>query len=163
MNMMLSNMLQQNLFHCFNRIVYFLNSNVLAGKNFFCDTWKGAMLTTSIQLLEAFQYIQIVALSLIKLGALAFYHRIFAVKFHRTKFDYILIATEVVVGLWAIAMLIMNSLQCGSHISALWTGYDVWSEYCATLSPNFEDAFSISNFILDLWILILPLPKVSSS
>lgn len=58
-------------------------------------------------------------------------------------------------------MIIMNSLQCGSHIAALWVGYDVWSVYCSVMSPAFEEAFAISNFLLDLWILLLPLPNVS--
>ena len=65
----------------------------------------------------------------------------------------------VVVILWAIAMILMNSLQCGKKIDALWTGSDQFLIYCNYVVP-YEEAFAITNFLLDLWILLLPLPKV---
>ena len=57
-------------------------------------------------------------------------------------------------------MTIMNGLQCGSDISALWsTDTDVYVMKCIYAFP-FEEGFAISNFLLDLMVLILPIPKV---
>lgn len=56
-------------------------------------------------------------------------------------------------------MTIMNGLQCGSEISALWTNVDEYIAKCIYAFP-FETGFAISNFILDLLIIMLPLPKV---
>lgn len=113
-----------------------------------------------IQLLEAFQFIQIVTLALIKLGALTFYGRIFNTKGQRTVFVIANWVTRVIVVLWTMANLMMNALQCGPHITALWDGPAEWLEFCSVISPPFEEAFSISNAIIDVWILVLPLPKV---
>jgi len=57
-------------------------------------------------------------------------------------------------------MTVMNALQCGGHISALWTttkSVDV--KLCIYAYP-FEIGFAISNFLLDLLIIIMPIPKV---
>ena len=95
-----------------------------------------------------------------KLGALLFYRRIFCVRVKRTLFD---IFVSIFIGisvLWTIAMLIMNGLQCGSNISALWTtDINIYLEYCVYVFP-FETGFAISNFLLDLLIILLPVPKV---
>lgn len=57
-------------------------------------------------------------------------------------------------------MTVMNALQCGSHISTLW-GISIsnYLEYCIYVFP-FITGFAISNFLLDLIILALPIPKV---
>ena len=70
--------------------------------------------------------------------------------------------TLVVLALWFAAMIIMNSLQCGTQIWALWTSVDAFAQYCLYVE-NYEIGFAISNVILDVWILILPLPKVCQS
>ena len=57
-------------------------------------------------------------------------------------------------------MLIMVGLQCGSHLSALWTSVlSVYVKYCTHAFP-FVLGFVISNFLLDLLILLLPVPQV---
>lgn len=118
------------------------------------------LLITEAQLLESFQFIQALALGLIKLSALTFYRRIFTGKGRTTTFDVINNVTIVIVVLWTMVMFIMNALQCGRHMTALWVGPEDWLAYCSTISPKFEEAFGISNVILDVWILALPLPKV---
>ncbi|KAI9745894.1 MAG: hypothetical protein M1818_000575 [Claussenomyces sp. TS43310] len=112
------------------------------------------------KLLEAFNYIQILALALIKFSALTFYSRVFNTKHRRTAFDMLNLMTMAVVLLWAIAMLITNSLQCGTHISALWVGSKSWIVYCHPGTGEFVEAFGISNAILDVWVLVLPLPRI---
>ena len=62
--------------------------------------------------------------------------------------------------LWTMAMTLMNGLQCGTHISALWSvGAATYQEYCIYVFP-FEMGFAISNFLLDFLILVLPIQKV---
>ena len=115
------------------------------------------------QLLEAYQFIQILTLGCIKLGALFFYRRIFSTGYKSTAFDTALRISMAIVILWIVAMMIMNGVQCGSHISALWTiDIENYLIYCVHVFP-FLNGFAISNFLLDLLILTLPLPKVRAS
>ena len=66
----------------------------------------------------------------------------------------------VITVLWMIAMTLMNGLACGSHISALWTPpVQNYLKYCIYAFPSLQ-GFAISNFLLDLLILVLPIPKV---
>ena len=58
-----------------------------------------------------------------------------------------------------VAMTVMNGVQCGSHFSMLWADVSQYIEYCIYVFP-FVMGFAISNFLLDLLILALPLPKV---
>ena len=113
-----------------------------------------------MQLLEVFQFIQILALGCIKLGALFFYRRIFGTRVGIGTFTVVLRGCIAVVILWTIAMTLMNALQCGSHITALWAGtIENYLEYCIYTFP-FVMGFAISNFLLDLLILVLPMKKV---
>lgn len=113
-----------------------------------------------MQLLEAFQFIQILALGCIKLGALFFYRRIFSTGNGLGSFNTVLYLCMTIIVLWTIAMTVMNALQCGSHVSALWTTeVSAYLEYCIYAFP-FLTGFAISNFLLDLLVLAVPLPKV---
>ena len=114
-----------------------------------------------MQLLEAFQFIQILTLGCIKLGALFFYRRLFCSNGVGGKiFTPILKLFIAVIILWTIAMTVMNALQCGSHIIYLWAGtVEDYLEYCIYVFP-FELGFAISNFVLDFLILVFPIIKV---
>ena len=57
-------------------------------------------------------------------------------------------------------MTLMNGLQCGNNISALWaTDPAIYVQNRVYVFP-FESGFAISNFLLDFFIILLPLPKV---
>ena len=59
-------------------------------------------------------------------------------------------------------MTVMNALQCASHIAALWTtDTNVYMRYCIYVYP-FVTGLAISNFLLDLIVLVIPLPQVST-
>ena len=98
-------------------------------------------------------------LGCIKIGALLFFRRIFCVSGRRTYFNYITLATILIVTLWTIGFIILAPLQCGSHFSALWTGKADYARYC-THTWQYLLGFTISDFLLDLWIICLPLPQV---
>lgn len=109
----------------------------------------------------SFIYIQIMALSAIKFSALFFYHRIFRNPTGRCVFDTVNITSMVIVGLWTIAMLILNTLQCGTHLSARWTNIEGYVKWCVNKHAGlYTEIFSLSNVLLDVWILAIPLPKV---
>lgn len=64
---------------------------------------------------------------------------------------------------WVISFVVFYSLSCGSHLSALWGGDLSFVEYCVKLTEKFEEAYAISDFILDSLVLLVPLPSVSRS
>ncbi|KAM0817959.1 hypothetical protein AB5N19_03766 [Seiridium cardinale] len=94
------------------------------------------------------------SMSCSKLSALYFYKRIFSIS---TKLYWITISAIVVVILWLFVFQFLTGFQCGTHFSALWNGH--YKEYC-TISFPYLYGFAISDFILDVWIVCLPIPKV---
>ncbi|KAI0484785.1 hypothetical protein GGR56DRAFT_615469 [Xylariaceae sp. FL0804] len=93
-----------------------------------------------------------------KLSALFFYRRIFCVKNAVNKwFNRTVIALVVIVVLWLVTYQFLAGFQCGTHFSALWDGDYI--KYC-TISDPFLESLSISDFILDVIILCLPIPRV---
>jgi hypothetical protein len=99
------------------------------------------------------------ALACIKISALFFYRRIFCVSGRKARFSIITMATAVVVVLWLVTFLLLTGFQCGSHFSALWDG--TYLRYC-TVSFPFLYGLVISDLLLDVWILTLPIPEVSA-
>lgn len=92
-----------------------------------------------------------------KLSALFFYRRIFCVGGKEHWFHKCIIGTIVVVILWLVVIQILTGFQCGTHFSAAWDGN--YEKYC-TLSFPYLYGFAISDFLLDIWILSLPVPRV---
>ena len=67
--------------------------------------------------------------------------------------------TLVIIGLWILAFLILNGLQCGGRFSALWIG-SINDVRCCHIS-KFLLSLAISDFLLDIGIICLPLPMAS--
>ena len=63
---------------------------------------------------------------------------------------------------WAVALIITYVTACGTHPAAAWESEISYVRYCKS-SLHWEEAFAISDFILDLLVLTLPLPLVRSS
>lgn len=57
--------------------------------------------------------------------------------------------------------LILTGLICGTHFSALWTSRSDYLKYCGAAHPYLL-SLSISDFLLDIWILALPIPQVGA-
>ncbi|KAI0006530.1 hypothetical protein F4779DRAFT_596223 [Xylariaceae sp. FL0662B] len=97
-------------------------------------------------------------LAFVKLSALFFYRRIFCSAGGRlTAFNAATWATIVVVVLWLLVFQFLAGFQCGTHFSALWDGS--YLQYC-TISFPFLYGLVISDFLLDVWILALPIPSI---
>ena len=108
----------------------------------------------------AFDIFAVLCMGLTKISALFFFRRVFFTGHKREIFNYIAIASIGVVSLWMIAFLIMSFFECGTHISAEWTSdTKIAAKYCTHNYPVLE-GLAISDFLLDFWILILPIPKV---
>ena len=60
---------------------------------------------------------------------------------------------------WVLAFVIAYVTACGTHPAAAWESQMSYLQYCIK-SLQFEEAYAISNFILDVIVLALPLPLV---
>ena len=65
----------------------------------------------------------------------------------------------ILVALWTIAFEIVAGVQCGDKPWAAWTGSKNYFKYCTRAFPYLL-GFAISDFLTDLIIVLLPLPKV---
>ncbi|KAI0473566.1 hypothetical protein GGR56DRAFT_648003 [Xylariaceae sp. FL0804] len=92
----------------------------------------------------------------VKLSAVFFYRRILCTNGQRAM-NIATWATVTLVVLWLFVFQFLTGFQCGTHFSALWDGsYD---QYCS-LSFPFLYGLTISDFLLDVWILLLPIPSI---
>lgn len=92
-----------------------------------------------------------------KLSALFFYRRIFCTGGKDQWFHKCIISTVAVVAIWLVVFQFLTGFQCGTHFSAAWNGD--YTKYC-TISFPYLYGFAISDFLLDIWILLLPVPRV---
>lgn len=69
----------------------------------------------------------------------------------------VIISTAVVVTLWLVIFQFLTGFQCGTHFSANWDG--TYLQYCG-LSFPFLYGLALSDFLLDVWIVCLPIPSV---
>lgn len=60
---------------------------------------------------------------------------------------------------WALAFIIAYVTACGTHPAAAWESQMSYLQYCIK-SLQFEEAYAISDFILDVIVIVLPLPLV---
>lgn len=111
----------------------------------------------SAKLQIAWDVLGTTSLACSKLSALFFYRRIFYIGERRNWFNTVIIGTIFVVILWLFVFQFLTGFQCGTHFSALWDGN--YERYC-TLSFPFLYGLAISDFLLDIWILSLPVPRV---
>jgi len=65
----------------------------------------------------------------------------------------------VVVTLWMIAYWLVHLFICGTNFSAFWTSFEALRTQCIE-TLKMEYSFSITDFVSDFVILIIPLPLV---
>lgn len=110
-----------------------------------------------VQLQIAWDILSTTSLACIKLSALCFYRRIFCVGGKNDWFNIASIITIMIVVIWLVVFQFLTGFQCGTHFSALWNG--TYTEYC-TISFPFLYGLAVSDFLLDIWILALPIPRI---
>ncbi|KAI0196401.1 hypothetical protein F4808DRAFT_439944 [Astrocystis sublimbata] len=96
-------------------------------------------------------------LACVKLSALFFYRRIFCAGGKKTALGTAIWATIAVVVLWTLIFQPLIGFQCGSHFSSFWDG--TFYDHCTIAYPVLF-GLVISNFLIDIWILLLPIPSI---
>lgn len=129
------------------------------GISLFVNFERRSVLKTYNQIFFTFQKLHTLSLGFIKATALLFYRRIFCVGRKRDLFDVSTMVLFVVVMLWTAVFFILDVFVCGTHVDAAWTGVKSYLKYCH-IATAFEEGVAISDFLLDLIILLVPIPKV---
>lgn len=96
------------------------------------------------------------------MSALLFYRRVFCTGlnvYNTLWFNIATMATLVIVACWLVTFEFLAGFECGTHFSALWDG--TYAEYCSISFPYLY-GLAVSDFLLDVWILVLPMPIVCS-
>ncbi|KAK8079293.1 hypothetical protein PG994_003100 [Apiospora phragmitis] len=106
----------------------------------------------------ALDFLTTCTLGSVKLSALFFYRRIFCNMEKRGIFNIIIWVTVIVVVLWLFIFLFLPGFQCGTHFSALYDG--TYNQYCK-ISLSIAYGLATSDFLLDVWILALPIPHLT--
>ena len=109
------------------------------------------------QLQIALDVFQATSFACIKLSALFFYRRVLCVGSMSTWLHTATKISIIIVILWLVVFQFLTGFQCGTHLSASWDG--TYLKYC-TISFPFLYGLTVSDFLLDVWILALPIPVV---
>ncbi|TEY52003.1 hypothetical protein BOTCAL_0261g00030 [Botryotinia calthae] len=108
-----------------------------------------------------FDWIGAFEFGLLKLSILFFYRRIFYTG-TRTVFDIINLAFIVFVIIWMLAMGIGAIFLCKTDPRSAWGPVVVIASKCSAQLP-FLEGYAISDFIMDVFIWTLPIPKVKEA
>jgi len=107
-----------------------------------------------------FDFIGVFAFGLLKLSILFFYRKIFcSAGVTNTKFGHVTMVMIVLVIVWTLAFGIGAIFLCGAHPTFAWAPVAVVAEQCSAQLP-FLEGYAISDFIMDVLIWSLPLPKI---
>ncbi|KAM0306998.1 hypothetical protein ACHAO8_010729 [Botrytis cinerea] len=113
-------------------------------------------ITQKIQFL--FQLLMISAQGLIKLSIVALYRRIF-VHSNKSAFGITTLIAYFILTCWTLGFLLAFAFNCRLHFFALWGSELDLLKYC---NQGFggEQAIVISDFLIDIFLLIMPLPMI---
>ena len=117
--------------------------------------------TEKKQIEYAVQLMQIIALGCIKSSFVMFYRRIFCTG-HRTWFWYITIAMLALIVAWTITFFFVFVFYCGNNHWAEWDTVINLETYCPD-GLKYQAGLAISDFIMDIMVIALPIPVVSLS
>ena len=80
---------------------------------------------------------------------------------NRSTFDHLSNILGILTFIWTIAFTLAGIFQCGTHFTANWGPLDDVEKYCQSgYSSTYGSV--ISDVIIDVFILILPIPSVGS-
>lgn len=101
---------------------------------------------------------QIPALAAVKMSFVFFYRRIF-ITGHNNVFPWISMAVIVVTVVWSLGYFFSFLFLCPGHPSAYWSALINIKEHCLD-TMKLHNAYGISDVILDIIIILLPIPWV---
>ena len=113
---------------------------------------------TVAQVEYAVQLMQPLALGCIKASFIMFYRRIFCTG-QRNWFSIYTIVMLVLILIWSIAFCFVFIFRCGNDFSASWGTVEDLIVYCPTAFAS-QEAFAISDFIMDVMVILAPVPLV---
>lgn len=94
-----------------------------------------------------------------KASIVFFYLRIFTPT-KRSRTYSLFVASILIIVAMMIGFFLSTLFECGSHISAMWQSAEALETYCPD-SDSYDYGFTISDFITDVMILVMPIPLVS--
>lgn len=100
---------------------------------------------------------QVLALGFVKLSILYFYRRIFCVV-KGDIFDWINKIVVVITIAWSVSFFFAILFSCGTSFYAQWGSIEDTMKHCKIGMP-LQNGYGISDFILDVFVLIMPIPK----
>ena len=101
---------------------------------------------------------QVLQLGAIKLSFVFFFRRIFVVN-KSSRFAHVTTAMIVVISLWIIAFFFGFLLACKDHTSTWWNAA---SQNSCFNFLAFENGFALSDSLMDVMIMAMPVPMVGS-
>ena len=103
---------------------------------------------------------QNIEVGLVKLTFLFFFRRMFCTNVKAmTPFNIVTVVLITLVSSWIAAFLLTALTMCGTNFQALWgTEMDMLT-HCANTKTQ-QIALAVSNFVFDVTIIVLPIPKV---
>ncbi|KAF2170599.1 hypothetical protein M409DRAFT_19416 [Zasmidium cellare ATCC 36951] len=110
----------------------------------------------SVQISLAYDFMIMNTLACAKVSALFLYRRLFGLH-GISLFNILIFATVGIIAAWYVAFDILSLLQCRSHFSAFCDGD--FTKYC-DLTPVWAKGLAWSDFLLDLWVLLMPIPSI---
>jgi hypothetical protein len=114
-----------------------------------------------VQITWAFMLIQIPALCLVKLSFIYFYRRVFCTGTGPARiFEHIIITLTWIIIAWGISFFFAFLFICDVNFAAWWTSIKTLNTHCGKLL-DLQLGFSVSDFITDFFLFVLPLPMVS--
>ncbi|GKZ60367.1 hypothetical protein AnigIFM49718_006709 [Aspergillus niger] len=119
--------------------------------------------TKSLQIQYVADIVTVWAFGFTKLSILYFYRSIFCSRRTiRTAFHSVTMCMIVLVSVWTVAFGVGTIFICGAHPVNAWGTIAVVTTECSLQVPIVE-GYAISDFIMDVIIWLLPLPRVSKS
>ena len=103
----------------------------------------------------------VICYGFVKISIVYFYRRIF-VSHKRTAFDITTTVVNVVLFLWSVCFVLMVIFDCGSQVFANWGKPADQASYCSAICHTMEEGLAGSDLILDVVLLVLPIPSVST-
>ena len=95
----------------------------------------------------------------IKLSVVFFYRRIFVKNTPASRFNIVTKATIVVVIIWTITFFFLTIFRAGRHVE--WNWGALYLAKRGIVGSVLNDGLFISDFVTDLWVVLLPVPLVS--
>jgi len=117
--------------------------------------WKRVMVG---KLTWSFFVLQIPAIGFTKLSFVFFFRRIFLAGGSKT-FNIISLSLIILLCVWMTAFFFFFVFVCGTKFFARWGSLRQFRTYCPADIPS-EKGLAISDFLTDLFVLVLPIPMV---